>query len=185
MLEAALKVLNQSLSTQSAEAHCDGHVACTIPASARIAAEAGLSMTKKILALEPPPTTMVRCLGAYLNTLAGMWPSRKNRPTSPKEELLVLWTDYFKPPHAKPTPIFMTPFGKQPSCAARSKLKSILHMLKNSWKPSKRCKHLLVHKRPRSRVLHSILSDKQKQRAPNRAPVSVVGLPRNPSVALW
>jgi len=36
------------------EAHCDGPCGVYDPASARIAAEAVLSMTKKILALEPP-----------------------------------------------------------------------------------------------------------------------------------
>ena len=36
------------------EAHCDGPCGVYDPASARIAAEAVLSMTKKILALDPP-----------------------------------------------------------------------------------------------------------------------------------
>ncbi|RME51348.1 MAG: superoxide dismutase, Ni, partial [Caldilineae bacterium] len=36
------------------EAHCDGPCGVYDPASARIAAEAVLSMTKKILALSPP-----------------------------------------------------------------------------------------------------------------------------------
>ena len=44
MLETALKILNQKLPADSAEAHCDGPCGVYDPASARIAAEAGLSM---------------------------------------------------------------------------------------------------------------------------------------------
>ncbi len=54
MLKKALSKLNQQLPAAQAEAHCDGPCGVYDPSSARIAAEAGLSMTKKILALNPP-----------------------------------------------------------------------------------------------------------------------------------
>ena len=66
MLETALKILNQRLPGETAEAHCDGPCGVYDPASARIAAEAGLSMTKKILALEPPANNDGAAWAAYL-----------------------------------------------------------------------------------------------------------------------
>ena len=112
MLEAALKVLNQSLSTQTAEAHCDGPCGVYDPASARIAAEAGLSMTKKILALEPPTTTDGAAWAAYLNTLSRYVAIKEEQTHIAKEELLVLWTDYFKPHHLEAYPDLHDTFWK-------------------------------------------------------------------------
>ena len=112
MLEAALKVLNQSLSTQSAEAHCDGPCGVYDPASARIAAEAGLSMTKKILALEPPPNNDGAAWAAYLNTLGRYVAIKEEQTHLAKEELLVLWTDYFKPQHLEAHPELHETFWK-------------------------------------------------------------------------
>ena len=68
-------------------------------------------MTKKIVALEPLmlriqlrwPRISIRWLATLL--------SRKSR--SPREgELLVLWTDYFKPPHLEQYPNLHTTFWK-------------------------------------------------------------------------
>ena len=54
MLRPLLSVFFNSLPAKKAKAHCDGPCGVYDPASARIAAEAVLSMTKKLLALEPP-----------------------------------------------------------------------------------------------------------------------------------
>ena len=112
MLEAALKALNQSLSANTAEAHCDGPCGVYDPASARIAAEAGLSMTKKILALEPPPTADGAAWAAYLNTMSRYVAIKEEQTHIAKEELLVLWTDYFKPQHLEAHPDLHTIFWK-------------------------------------------------------------------------
>ena len=52
LTELAKKVLRTS---ERADAHCDGPCGVYDPSSARIAAEAAVSMTKKILALELVP----------------------------------------------------------------------------------------------------------------------------------
>jgi len=104
MLENALKVLNKQLSGETAEAHCDGPCGVYDPASARIAAEAGLSMTKKILAMEPPSNTDGAAWAAYLNTMSRYVAIKEEQTHIAKEEILVLWTDYFKPPHLEAHP---------------------------------------------------------------------------------
>ena len=50
---------------RTAEAHCDGPCGVYDPASARIAAEAVLSMTKKILDLTPPADGDANAMAAH------------------------------------------------------------------------------------------------------------------------
>ena len=80
-------------------AHCDGPCGVYDPASARIAAEAALSMTKKILALDPPAMDNQAAMAAYLNTMSRYIAIKEEQAHLAKSELLVLWTDYFKPQH--------------------------------------------------------------------------------------
>ena len=81
---------------EEVSAHCDGPCGVYDPASARIAAEAVLSMTKKILALEPPPEDNAKALAAYANTVSRYVQIKEEQAHIAKTELLVLWTDYFK-----------------------------------------------------------------------------------------
>ena len=53
-----------------AEAHCDAPCGVYDPASARIAAEAVQSMTKKMLAMTCPDTSDGVAMAAYMNTMA-------------------------------------------------------------------------------------------------------------------
>ncbi len=105
MLNKALALLNKRLpEAPAADAHCDGPCGVYDPASARIAAEAARSMTKKILALEPPAEGDAGAWAAYLNTLSRYVAIKEEQAHLAKEELLVLWTDYFKPQSAPSTP---------------------------------------------------------------------------------
>jgi len=79
---------------QTVSAHCDGPCGVYDPASARIAAEAALSMTKKILALDPKDHSL-----ATANSLSRFITIKEEQAHLAKTDLLVLWTDYFKPPH--------------------------------------------------------------------------------------
>ncbi len=83
----------------SVSAHCDGPCGVYDPASARIAAEAVLSMTKKILALDPSDGTH-----ATANTLSRYVAIKEEQAHIAKTEILVLWTDYFKPVHLEQFP---------------------------------------------------------------------------------
>jgi nickel superoxide dismutase len=93
-------------------AHCDGPCGVYDPASARIAAEAVLSMTKKILALTPPAGNDPQAMAAYLNTMSRYIQIKEEQAHLAKEELLVLWTDYFKPPHLEQYPNLHDTFWK-------------------------------------------------------------------------
>jgi nickel superoxide dismutase len=89
---------------ETVDAHCDGPCGVYDPASARIAAEAVLSMTKKILALEPPATENAKVFAAYGNTMSRYVQIKEEQAQIAKTELLVLWTDYFKPQHLEQYP---------------------------------------------------------------------------------
>ncbi|HJL64287.1 MAG TPA: superoxide dismutase, Ni, partial [Candidatus Thalassarchaeaceae archaeon] len=88
-----------------AEAHCDGPCGVYDPASARIAAEAVQSMTKKMVALENPMSNgNDGQFVAYLNTMSRYAAIKEEEAQKCKDELLVLWTDFFKPQHLEVNP---------------------------------------------------------------------------------
>lgn len=85
-------------------AHCDGPCGVYDPASARIAAEAVLSMTKKIMALEGKSDLQSH------NSLSRYIAIKEEQAHLAKTDLLVLWTDYFKPVHLDAYPDLHTTF---------------------------------------------------------------------------
>lgn len=93
-----------------AEAHCDAPCGVYDPASARIAAEAALSMTKKILDLKAPEGG--EAATAYYNTLTRYIAVKEEQAQEAKEQLLILWTDYFKPVHLEKYPDLHDTFWK-------------------------------------------------------------------------
>lgn len=105
-----------------AHAHCDGPCGVYDPASARVAAEAVLSMTKKLLALEMPETHNKEALMAYYNTMTRYIQIKEEQAQICKDELLILWTDYFKTPHLENYPELHDTF----------------------WKAAKQCSHCKV-----------------------------------------
>ena len=104
MFQQALKKLAHRLPAKEVSAHCDGPCGVYDPASVRIAAEAVLSMTKKLVALQPPSDNDAQAWAAYLNTHARYVSIKEEQAHIAKTELLVLWTDYFKPPHLEQYP---------------------------------------------------------------------------------
>jgi len=108
-----LKKIASALSpVREAEAHCDGPCGVYDPADARIKAEAVLSMTKKILALEVPSGTDQKAWAAYLNTLSRYVSIKEEQAHECKQQLLVLWTDFFKPAHLEGFPELHDTFWK-------------------------------------------------------------------------
>jgi nickel superoxide dismutase len=95
-----------------AEAHCDAPCGIYDPASARISAEAALSMTKKILDLKAPDGGDAKATAAYNNTLTRYIVVKEEQAHIAKEELLILWTDYFKPMHLEKYPNLHDTFWK-------------------------------------------------------------------------
>lgn len=97
---------------ETAEAHCDGPCGVYDPSSARIAAEAALSMTKKILDLKVPEGSDAKAMASYLNTMSRYITIKEEQAHLAKTELLVLWTDYFKPVHLEKYPNLHDTFWK-------------------------------------------------------------------------
>tara|TARA_Y100001970_G_C13654926_1_gene565420 strand:+ start:93 stop:530 length:438 start_codon:yes stop_codon:yes gene_type:complete len=85
-------------------AHCDGPCGIYDPASARIAAEAVLSMTKKISDMSTPDSSDDNAMAGYLNTMSRYSSIKEQEAKKCKDELLVLWTDFFKPEHLESIP---------------------------------------------------------------------------------
>ena len=79
-------------------AHCDGPCGVYDPASARIAAEAVVSMTKKMLDLKAPMSDS-DAMAHYTNTMSRYASIKEEEAQKCKDEILVLWTDFFKPEH--------------------------------------------------------------------------------------
>ena len=99
MIKRLAAKINKWFPAEEVHAHCDGPCGVYDPASARIAAEAVLSMTKKILALDPSDGSH-----ATANTLSRYIAIKEEQAHLAKTELLVLWTDYFKPAHLEAVP---------------------------------------------------------------------------------
>ena len=92
-------------------AHCDGPCGVYDPASARVAAEAVLSMTKKLIALAPDGNDQAS-ISAYNNTFSRFVAIKEEESQKTKKELLILWTDYFKPEHLATYPDLHDTFWK-------------------------------------------------------------------------
>ena len=112
MFISAIRALLNRIPAQKVNAHCDGPCGVYDPASARIAAEAVLSMTKKLLALEPPQNNNQADWATYNNTFARFVAIKEDQAKETKEELLILWTDYFKPEHLTTFPDLHETFWK-------------------------------------------------------------------------
>ncbi len=104
ILNSFLISLFNFLPTRAVKAHCDGPCGVYDPSSARVAAEAVLSMTKKLLALAPPENNDSAAWATYNNTFARFVAIKEEQAQETKEELLILWTDYFKPEHLSSNP---------------------------------------------------------------------------------
>jgi nickel superoxide dismutase len=109
-------------------AHCDGPCGVYDPASARITAEAVVSMTKKIIDLEVPATDDKAANIAYQNTLSRYIAIKEEQAQKTKEDLLILWTDYFKPVHLEQYPDLHDTFWKAAKLCSACKVEvSIEH----------------------------------------------------------
>ena len=107
------KILNlifKLLPIKIAYAHCD--VPCGIydPKPAQIAAATVLKMVQKIKEL-PTRGTDEELLQARNSFVRMVW-TKEEHARKCKEELLILWTDYFKPENAGPFPDLHETFWK-------------------------------------------------------------------------
>lgn len=101
LLKVALRLADKVSKPRIAYAHCD--VPCGIyeTDTMRHSVETVKSITLKLLALEHPKEgSPVQ----FLNTAARMVATKEEFAQKCKTELLILWTDYFKPEHLQKWP---------------------------------------------------------------------------------
>ncbi len=92
------KLIDRTLGIEPLFAHCD--VPCGIydPHGAAIAAKTVHTMNTKLTQLPvPAPTAPAHDHLEYRNTLVRMVQTKEAHTQICKQELLILWTDYFKP----------------------------------------------------------------------------------------
>ncbi|NNF54341.1 MAG: superoxide dismutase, Ni [Acidimicrobiales bacterium] len=112
-----LASLNHWSAAPVASAHCDGPCGVYDPASARIAGEAVLSMTKKLVDLGDDQGLDSE------NTRTRYIAIKEEQAELVKRELNILWHDYFKPAHLEAYPDLHTTFwnaAKQASACKTS-----------------------------------------------------------------
>ena len=112
MFRTALSAFFQALPAEAVQAHCDGPCGVYDPASARVAAEAVLSMTKKLKGMEAPAAGDAAALATYNNTFSRYVAIKEEAAAKAKKELMILWTDYFKPDHLATFPDLHDTFWK-------------------------------------------------------------------------
>lgn len=107
----------QLLPSQSVSAHCD--VPCGIydPKPAQIAAATVLKMTQKIVEQEAKKEMTAEALN---NMVRYIW-TKEEHARKCKEEILVLWTDYFKPEHIETFPNLSDMFWKTAKLCSETK----------------------------------------------------------------
>lgn len=128
MLNKIKEILINTTSIETAEAHCDGPCGVYDPSSTRVPAEAVLSMTKKILALEAPAADDAAGKAKYANTIARFISIKEEQAQVAKDEALILWTDYFKPEHLEKYPDLTDLFWKTAKlCSACKQEVSLEH----------------------------------------------------------
>ena len=121
MLDKLIREFRQNNPAPQAEAHCDGPCGVYDPASARIAAEAVLSMSKKLSALTVPDSNDAAAWAHYLNHFSRYVAIKEQQAHLAKEEVLVLWTDFFKPVHLEAHPNLHTLIWETTKLASAAK----------------------------------------------------------------
>lgn len=110
-----MKLFSVLRPSNTAFAHCDGPCGVYDPASARIAAEAVLSMEKKIAALGDATDI------ATVNTRTRFIAIKEEQAEIVKNELNILWHDYFKPEHLEKYPNLHDIFWKAAKLGSKNK----------------------------------------------------------------
>jgi nickel superoxide dismutase len=112
-LRVLFSMVARALPTEKAYAHCD--IPCGIydPILAKISAQTVQKMTMRIQALQRPSATDgPEAWATYENTLGRYVAVKEEHATLFKKELMILWTDYFKPEHLEKFPDLHDTFWK-------------------------------------------------------------------------
>jgi nickel superoxide dismutase len=106
-----LNTIAQWLKIQTADAHCDVPCGVYDPSTAQVAARTVVALSKKITDLAVPSAGAPAIeQKAFENTITRMVKVKEEHAQICKQEILILWTDYFKPQHLEMFPDLHTTF---------------------------------------------------------------------------
>jgi nickel superoxide dismutase len=97
-LDNVFGLVDRVKAPRTAHAHCDVPCGLYDPQTALLAAKTCLSMVTKMQVVQPSEDL------AFHNTVTRMITTKEEHAEKCKHELLILWTDYFKPPHVETFP---------------------------------------------------------------------------------
>ena len=122
MFQKLLKFLDKISPAEVVYAHCDVPCGLYDTAAMLMAAETMEKMVQKLEALEKPAVDASRGEWlAYENTLTRMVVEKEEQGEICKKELLILWTDYFKPEHLTAFPNLHDIFWKAAKLVSKCK----------------------------------------------------------------
>lgn len=127
-----LKFFDHIASPATVEAHCDIPCGIYTPNPAQVAAQTVEKMVQKLLELKTPAfaeasagkpadSKSEEAMLAYLNSVTRMVATKEEHAQKCKEELLILWTDYFKEEHLKMFPQLHETFWKAAKLCSKNK----------------------------------------------------------------
>ena len=123
MVYRAFQILNKVFPVKEVFAHCDIPCGIYTAEPALTAAKTVVRMTELIQQLEPPSFANFNAETAKdkLNSLVRYITVKEQHAQKCKEELLILWTDYFKPEHLEMFPALHETFWKAAKLCSKVK----------------------------------------------------------------
>ncbi len=122
MIQKLLKLLDKISPAEVVYAHCDVPCGLYDTAAMIMAAETINKMVEKIQALPRPAENSPAAEWiAYENSLTRMVLEKEEQGEICKKELLILWTDYFKPEHLEIFPNLHEIFWKAAKLCSKNK----------------------------------------------------------------
>lgn len=120
VLSSSLRFLDRVLPPATAHAHCD--IPCGIydPKPAQIAADTVIKMVQLITDLGAPGSDAMAAK-AHTSQVARYTLVKEEHAQICKKELLILWSDYFKPEHLSTFPNLHDAFWKAAKLCSRNK----------------------------------------------------------------
>lgn len=116
-----VEIIDKVKEPQIVHAHCDIPCGIYTPHIAQTAAETVEKMAQKLTELKMPDLSQGQAMIAYLNSATRMIAEKEEEAQKCKEELLILWTDYFKPEHLAMFPGLHETFWKAAKLCSKNK----------------------------------------------------------------
>jgi nickel superoxide dismutase len=123
MLYKLFEFLHKIHPAREVHAHCDIPCGIYTPEPALTAAKTVIRMVEKIQELEPPsfPIPNIAEAKGKINSMVRYVQVKEEHAQKCKQELLILWTDYFKPEHLQMFPNLHETFWKAAKLCSKNK----------------------------------------------------------------